>query len=378
MSPLAAAALGVVLGLLAGAAVMVALLRRSAVPVAPAVEPHELDAVIGVLRSAAAIVGPHDELLAANPAAERTGLVRGTRIGLPAVLDAVRACRRDDQDGVLNVDVPGRLGRPGAQLAIRTVALGDERVFVVADDRGQALRAAESARDFMMNATHELKTPIGAISLLAEAVEGAADDPDAVAHFAGKISSEAGRLAALVRQILALSIIQGRPALASALPTDVDARVRDAIERCQTLADGWEVSLTVSGQSGLTVFADPEQLGTAIVNLIQNAIQYSEVKARVVVTTKAVTDEGVDWVDIAVSDNGIGLSPDDAARVFERFFRADYARSRATGGTGLGLSIVQEIAEGHGGTISVWSKPGAGSTFTLRLPATKPGEEGQA
>ena len=169
----------------------------------------------------------------------------------------------------------------------------------------------------MMNATHELKTPIGAISLLAEAVEGAADDPDAVAHFAGKISSEAGRLAALVRQILALSIIQGRPALASALPTDVDARVRDAIERCQTLADGREVSLTVSGQSGLTVFADPEQLGTAIVNLIQNAIQYSEVKARVVVTTKAVTDE-VDWVDIAVSDNGIGLSPDDAARVFEQ------------------------------------------------------------
>ena len=150
--------------------------------------------------------------------------------------------------------------------------------------------------------------------------------------------------------------------------------VADALGRCRALGQGRSISLTSAGEHGLWVFGDAEQLSTALTNLVQNGINYSDPGARVVVTVRGVTEDGAGWVDLAVSDNGIGIAPADQERVFERFYRVDYARSRETGGTGLGLSIVRQIAEGHGGSASLWSRPGAGSTFTLRLPATAPEE----
>lgn len=373
MTPIAAAVLGAVFGLLVGAAVVVAIVRRPAPTLErPVVHRDEVDDVIGMLRSAVAIVGSEDEVVAANDAATRLGLVRGPRIALPAVLDLVRAGRRDGEDASLDLDQPGRPGVPGVRMAVRVLPLDGGRVFVVADDRTPALRAAESSRDFMANATHELKTPIGAISLLAEAVEDAAGDPEAVTRFAGRIGTESRRLTDLVGQIITLSRLQGRPALASAEPLPIDDVVSDALQRCRPLAEGRGVSLTTSGERDLWVFGDAEQLTTALLNLIQNAINYSDPKARVAVTTRSVDADGEGWVEVAVSDNGIGIAPEDTKRIFERFFRVDYARSRESGGTGLGLSIVQEIAAGHGGTVSVWSRLGAGSTFTLRLPAAIP------
>lgn len=381
VSPVVAAILGALAGLLVGAAVMVAVVRGRAAPVEALkpVENDEVSRVISALRSGVAVVGEHDELLAHNAPAETLGLVRGTRIAVPAVLELVRTCRRDEEDGAANLEQARAAGRPAVQLAVRVLPLDAGRVFVVADDRAEALRVHESSRDFMTNATHELKTPIGAISLLAEALSDSPDDPDAVTRFAGKIQQESGRLGALVQQIITLSRLQHRPALGNAHEVPVDMVVADALQRCQHLASGRSVSLTASGAGGLWVRGDAAQLTTACENLIQNAINYSDPKARVVVTKRAAEDTGGRWVEIAVSDNGIGIAPAEQERIFERFYRVDYARSRETGGTGLGLSIVSEIAEGHGGSVEVWSQPGSGSTFTLRLPAVAPDDpEGES
>jgi two-component system sensor histidine kinase SenX3 len=268
----------------------------------------------------------------------------------------------------------GRGLRSAQRLAIRVVRLDDGAVLVIGDDRGAALRVQASARDFMANATHELKTPVGAITLLAEAVEQAADDPDAVAHFSRKIQSESSRLSQLVTQIVQLSRLQGEP-VSNAELLYVDEIVGLALDRSRQLAEQRHVSLTRGGQGGLVVRGKREQLVTAVVNLVHNAITYSDEKARVVVTTREVEDGDDPKVAIAVTDNGIGIGTEDTKRIFERFYRVDYARSRQTGGTGLGLSIVAEIVEGHGGDVAVWSKLGSGSTFTVTLPAAR-NEEG--
>jgi len=371
VDPLLAALLGALAGLLVGALGVASWARRHtpAVPVADAPPPADFEQLAGALRSAAVVVGRHDELIASNAGARSLGVVKGTRIAIPALLDLVRAARADGEFASVNLDLVGARGRPSLQLAVRVVPLAEGRVFVVADDRAPALRMHESTRDFMTNATHELKTPIGAISLLGEAIEEAADDPVAVARFAGKVRAESERLAVLVGQIITLSKLQGQAPGGTFDPVDVDDVVAHSLSRCAALAKSREVSLTANGETGLWAAGDAEQLSTAVTNLVQNAIAYSGQRARVVVTTRATRVAEDDFVEIAVSDNGIGLSAEDSSRIFERFYRVDYARSRETGGTGLGLSIVTEIVQGHGGEVSVWSKLGQGSTFTIRVPA---------
>ncbi len=376
MNPVVAALLGALAGLLVGA-LAVALVIRRRMPEDPRpadLPPEELDAIVQALRSAAVVVGANDELVAHNDAASTLGVVKGTRLGVPAIHDLVRGVRADGDLAAVNVEVRRGARRPPLQLAVRVVPLPDRRVLVVADDRAPALRVHASSRDFMANATHELKTPIGAIALLAEAAGQASDDPDAVVRFADRIGAEAQRLDLLVAQIITLSRLQGSDPRAATDLVAVDDLVERVVDRCRELAVGREVGLTASGTSDLWISGDADQLETALANLVQNAIAYSDAHARVAVTTRLEASEDGDTVALAVSDNGIGIPAEEQARVFERFYRVDYARSRATGGTGLGLTIVKEIAEGHGGTIEVWSKPGSGSTFTLRLPAApRPG-----
>lgn len=341
-------------------------------PQVPAYPAEDVVLLLDVLRCGAVIVGPHDEILAANAQAEPMGIVRGTRVAIPSLLELIRDTRRDQELSSVNLDLKRGRGKASLQLSARVQPLSGDRIFVVADDRAQLLRVRESSRDFMTNATHELKTPVGAIALLAEATEAAADDPEAVARFAGKIRWESRRLSDLVSQIITLSRLQGDSPLAAANRVEVSEFVSLAIDRCRRLAEARQVSLTSSLREDLWVMGDPAQLGTAVSNLVMNAISYSDTRARVVVSSRSVTEDDQCFVEIAVSDNGIGIAPEDQQRIFERFYRADHARSRETGGTGLGLSIVSEIAEGHGGTINVWSKLGNGSTFTLRLPAASP------
>jgi len=251
----------------------------------------------------------------------------------------------------------------------RVAPLDEGLVLILAEDRTAARRIEETRRDFVANVSHELKTPIGAISLLAEAVEDAADDPPAVRKFAGRMGVESSRLIALVAQIIDLSRLQADDPLAAPEDVDIDAVLADAVDRCRVDAERHQVSLAVAGTRGCRVLGSARQLGVAVSNLVENALIYSDPGARVVVAARLQAMSDDDYVEITVSDNGIGIAAADLQRIFERFYRVDYARSRANGGTGLGLSIVKHIAATHGGEVSVWSKPHQGSTFTIRLPA---------
>jgi two-component system, OmpR family, sensor histidine kinase SenX3 len=253
--------------------------------------------------------------------------------------------------------------------AVRVAPLGgdvgcDGLVLVLAEDQTEHRRVEEVRRDFVANVSHELKTPVGALALLAETVEDAADDPDAVRRFAGRMRQEAGRLTNLVQDIITLSRIQAAEPVPDPVAVKVDAVVAEALDRCRMKANARGIALADVGDRGLGVLGDEDLLITAIRNLLENAVAYSPERTRVVVTTRQAGDA----VEISVEDQGIGIPERDLVRIFERFYRVDPARSRATGGTGLGLAIVKHVTAAHGGTVTVRSVEGSGSTFTLSLP----------
>jgi two-component system, OmpR family, sensor histidine kinase SenX3 len=262
--------------------------------------------------------------------------------------------------------------------------LGDGFVVVDATDTSAAVRLEAVRRDFVANVGHELKTPVGALAVLAEAVLDA-DDPDEVAHFATRILNESHRLGALVTELIALSRLQGADRLPALVRVDVDEVLAEALNRVRVPAEaaasagGDDVASSPGGRflldapSGLEVAGDRTLLITALANLLENAVAYSPEGTPVSVRRRRQGDR----VEISVTDRGIGIAPEHQQRVFERFFRVDPARSRATGGTGLGLAIVKHVAANHGGEVRLWSEPGVGSTFTLRVPAvgTGPGDE---
>ncbi len=257
----------------------------------------------------------------------------------------------------------GPRSQPGAVHAV-VRSIGDGLILVSASDESAAQRVEAVRRDFVANVSHELKTPVSAIALLAEAVLDGADDPETVRHFAGKLLREANRLGALVNELIALSRLQGADPLSDLAVVEVDAVVAEALGRVATAAESAGIAVTADAPSGLLVLGDRTLLVTAVANLIDNAVNYSPDLAPVTVSRRA--RDGM--VEIAVTDRGIGIPTEHQQRVFERFFRIDPARSRMTGGTGLGLAIVKHVAANHGGSAGVWSRPGTGSTFTLRIP----------
>jgi two-component system sensor histidine kinase SenX3 len=232
------------------------------------------------------------------------------------------------------------------------------------------LRRLEAVRrDFVANVSHELKTPVGALTLLAEAIQDAADEPAMVARFAGRIQHEGNRLAKLVGELMELSRVQGADPLPGAEEVAVTWVVDEAIERTRLAAEQASITVSPSCAESLRVRGNGAQLATAVANLVDNAIAYSGAGTKVAVTARASSDDDArPTVDISVTDQGIGIADAETDRIFERFYRVDPARSRATGGTGLGLAIVKNIVTNHLGTVSVWSSPGSGSTFTIRLP----------
>ena len=247
----------------------------------------------------------------------------------------------------------------------RVAPLGSSHVLLLVDDTTQARRLEEVRRDFVANVSHELKTPVGGLGLLAEAVPDAKDDPEAVERFARRMQVEASRLTQLVKEIVDLSRLQVADALHEPRLVDVTAAVHEAIEHSRVGADARQIELAEACEPDLKVFGDEDLLVTAVRNLIGNAIAYSDPGTRVAVGGRRAGDT----VEISVTDQGQGIPESEQSRIFERFYRVDAARSRATGGTGLGLSIVKHICANHGGDITVWSQEGRGSTFTMRLPA---------
>jgi two-component system, OmpR family, sensor histidine kinase SenX3 len=321
-------------------------------------------AVLSVLRSSALVVGSDDQVLKATAPAHLMGLVEGTRVDVPELMTLIREVRRDGQIREEELDLRPRRG-PRRQVAARVAPLGSRLVLVLVDDRTRERRVDAIRRDFVANVSHELKTPVGALNLLAEAVAEASDDPEAVQRFSARMRTESERLTRLVQQIIELSRLQGDDPLERLDPISVEMLAERAIDRVRVDAADKDVLVEFVGDRGLKVMGNAEQLIVALGNLVENAVAYSASGARVAVSARP---EGTD-VDIVVTDHGVGIPADDIDRIFERFYRVDPARARATGGTGLGLSIVKHVAATHGGSVRVWSVEGEGSTFTIILPS---------
>ncbi|HVE27327.1 MAG TPA: ATP-binding protein, partial [Sporichthya sp.] len=306
-----------------------------------------------------------DDVIKASPAASAFGIVRNERLVVPDLADLVAAVRRDGRIRSIELELPrGPVGGGTLAVSARVAPLGMRHVLVLIEDQTDARRVDAVRRDFVANVSHELKTPVGALRLLAEAVQDASDDPEAVVRFSGRMQHESQRLSHLVQELIDLSRLESRDPLKDAAPVGVDVVVEAAIDRTRELATAKGIDLTSHGEEGLKVFGSEAQLTMALGNLIENAVNYSGGKTRVGVTVRRTGD----LAEISVTDQGIGIPGSELQRIFERFYRVDPARSRLTGGTGLGLSIVKHIAQNHGGDVRVWSAEGSGSTFTLRLP----------
>nr|BFE32928.1 ATP-binding protein [Actinomadura rugatobispora] len=366
---------GLAIGLATGLAVRVSeRAQRVAVPATPQGGlPPGVASVLSVLRSSAVVVDAEDMVLRASSAARAFGIVSGDRLVVDELLAMARLVRRDGEIRETEIQVGRSRGRhraDGRWFAVRVAPLGSHGlVLVLAEDLTEMRRVEAIRRDFVANVSHELKTPVGALSLLAETVESAADDPEAVRRFAGRMQHESVRLTNLVQDLMTLSWIQGDEPLSELHPVSLDEIIVEAIDRSQIKAASKNIEVTGGGKEGQKVRGDEELLVTALRNLIDNAVAYSPENTRVVVSTRRCDDL---HVEINVTDQGIGIPEGDLERIFERFYRVDPARSRQTGGTGLGLAIVKHVTTKHHGEVTVWSKEGSGSTFTIRLPLLQP------
>ena len=362
--------LSVALGLTVGAGFVVLLHmaeRRgnNAVTVGSTAVPDGVEQVIDALDFAGLVLDPSNNVVKASEMAYNYGLVVNQLLVHDELLDLVAQVRSAGES--INEEITlarGPFGEASIHLDVQVARLGSRYVLVLAEDRTDAYRLEETRRDFIANISHELKTPIGAISLLAEALEPASDDPDQVRRFAKQMGTEAIRLSQITREIIELSRLQATDILASAKRIDLDEIVASAVDQNHVVADARRMTLAVGGAKHVAVMGDEALLTLALNNLISNALQYSPDGSRIGIGVHH--DEGV--VELVVTDQGIGIPEEDLPRVFERFFRVDQARSRNTGGTGLGLSIVKHVVQNHGGDIRAWSQVGQGSTFTIRLP----------
>ncbi len=380
MNPSWTAVLAGLVGLLVGAAAVLAFRaserEQLGLPALPEPDlPPGVGDVLSVLRSAAVVLDLADGVVKASPAAYAFGLVRGHDLVHAELREMAAETRRFGlvREREMNL-ARGPLGRGRLVVHARVAPLGTDHVLILVEDRTEAQRVEEVRRDFVANVSHELKTPIGALHLLAEAVQDGADDPEAVRHFAERMLRESRRLATLVQEIIDLSRLQVADALHSPEPVDIDEVVAEAVDRCRLAAQAKRIEISYGGDPGAVVFGDHNLLVTAVRNLVDNAIAYSAEDTPVGVGVRR--DRGL--VEISVSDQGLGIPVAEQQRIFERFYRIDQARSRATGGTGLGLSIVKHVASNHGGEVTLWSVEGQGSTFTLRLPDSAPSQSGQS
>jgi two-component system sensor histidine kinase SenX3 len=366
----AALAFGVLLGAGVFGVVVVAARRgQRAVEVVSSAVPDGVDQVLDALESAGVVLDPSNNVVKASPGALAFGLVWNQALVHPELVRLVDQVRRNGDPITEELNLSrGPFGDAHIYLFVRVARLGARYILLLAEDRTESYRLEEVRRDFVANISHELKTPIGAVSLLAEALASAAKDPDQVKRFAKRLTKESERLARITQEIIELSRLQATDALTKADLVDIDHVVALAIDQNHVAADAQKVQLVSGGDAGAEVYGDETLLSVALHNLIANAIQYSPKGSRVGVGVS--NNDGV--VEIAVTDQGVGIPEEELDRVFERFFRSDPARARNTGGSGLGLSIVKHVVQNHGGDVRVWSQPGNGSTFTVRLPEASP------
>lgn len=340
--------------------------------------PAEVVQVLRALPQAWLVTDIDGKVWLSSESAHNYGIVVLDQVEEKQLLDLIRECRETGENLSAEVQVAKTRTHAEQTLRVRLSPLNGELCLALIEDITDERRLDAVRRDFVANISHELKTPVGALSLLAEAIESASGDAETVAHFAGRMRREAGRLSVLVADLIDLSKLQDHQIDTAAADIDVDAMVTAMLDDVQTLARAKDIEIVVGGTGNLVMRGNLEQLSSALRNLLTNAIHYSHPATRVAVGTRLVDG----FIEISVVDQGIGISQADLDRIFERFYRVDPARSRITGGTGLGLSIVKHICAAHGGECTVWSQPGHGSTFTLRLPqsvdsGTNIGEESE-
>lgn len=331
--------------------------------------PDGVREVLHGMDDAAVVVDASSTVLAASSAAVPFHLEEGSVLPSDELRGVARRVRTTET--AVTATLRLRRGAPPAEprlVVVRATRISARLTLLVLRDITERERVEQMRRDFVANTSHELKTPVGAVSLLAEAIESAADDPEQVRNFASRLTAEASRLAQLTSRIMNLSRLQAADEFTDEREVAIDEIVASAVEAHAIQADSAGVDVVRGGDRGLYVRGDAQVLSEAVGNLIANAIAYSPRGSNVGVGVKAVDDV----VEIAVTDRGIGIAEGDQERVFERFYRADQARSRRTGGTGLGLAIVKHAVQRHGGEVRLWSRPGRGSTFTIRLPLIAP------
>jgi len=361
----------IVPALLAGFVVGFAIGRVRRRPVAQAPAGPSISILIQRLtqssQQAIVILNEFGDVVQYNPRAVELGVVRNRRVDehTKKAAELVRETGEPVEIDLFLADRGIHLGRGPDAVRGEIRPLGDGFMAVDAADESEAVRLEATRRDFVANVSHELKTPVGAMALLAEAVLDSVDDPVSVRRFTDKILREANRLGTLVTELIALSRLQGAERLPAMNAVEVDAVVRDALSRSQPAQESTGIDIATDPESCLLVEGDRTLLVTALANLLENAVAYSPPGSPVSISRRQVGG----FVEIAVTDRGIGIPEEEQQRVFERFYRLDKARSRATGGTGLGLAIVKHVAANHGGEVKLWSRPGTGSTFTLRIPA---------
>ena len=328
--------------------------------------PEILLTVLNSLEAESMILLPGDIPLFESEGISTFGLLRDGRVSSEELAALIRVVRRTNEIHRGSLDIArGPIGAGKREVKVSITPLSEDgMVLVLVSDESEARRIDAVRRDFVANVSHELKTPIGALGLLSEAILGAKDQPEAVVKFATRMQNEAKRLTELVQEIIDLSRLQSSDPLTKAFPVEVSEIIKEATSQAQINSEARGIYVEVGQVDNSTVIGDRDQLIAAIHNLIENAINYSpeDTKVSVVATRKN------NLIEISVSDQGIGIADEDQNRIFERFYRVDPARSRETGGTGLGLSIVKHVALNHGGDVQVWSKIGVGSTFTLILP----------
>ena len=337
--------------------------------------PEEVGRILAVLPSASIVVDPDGFVIQASARAYALGLITRNSVAIKEIVAMIERVVLDGEtrEQEMRVRRPP-LGRELLELQVRVADLAPGRILILIDDLAEDRRVDAVRRDFVANVSHELKTPVGALSVLAEAVQSASDDADQVRHFAERMQVEASRLGHLIQDIIDLSRLQSDDPLLHAQVVNIDDVVHRAIEDVRTVADKREIDIVVACDPENFVYADFSQIQTALRNLLVNAIAYSSDGTSIAVYSRAFDA----IVEITVKDQGVGIPTNDLDRIFERFYRVDPARSRITGGTGLGLSIVKHVCQNHGGECTVWSEAGVGSSFTLRLPAYVPDEVVQA
>ena len=349
------------------------LFRQESQVLEPDALPPVLLEALGQLDQNALVLAPGEVIVFASENIDHIGILRDGLIQSQELLAIIRVVRRTNVKQTGTIDVPrGPIGEGRHELTVNVIPLIREQlVLVLLSDESQAQRIHDVRRDFVANVSHELKTPIGALLLLSEAVLGAKEDPAAVEKFATRMQIESKRLTDLVQEIINLSRLQDSDPLSVPSELNVQDLVSEAIDQSQVGADSRKIQILSGEIANGVVLGDRDQIIMAIQNLVENAVNYSPEGTKV--TVSSIVKDGI--ITISITDQGIGIPEIEKDRIFERFYRVDPARSRQSGGTGLGLSIVKHVATKHGGEVSVWSVENVGSTFSLKLPLFSKSEE---